>query len=144
MLSTFLWEETGKPTRVDKLFSPQFGMNILWKYPNITSDWYEMNLAIVIKTSLFFHFFSDRNIPASQPEFRRFNIPEMESVGNNEEKDGNTGGIWFSQPVHLDHMLLCSQSPSTQNSQLSQLSQVTISCVYTRQVSLKPVRGIGG
>lgn len=103
-----------------------------------------MNLAIVIKTSLFFHFFSDRNIPASQPEFRRFNIPEMESVGNNEEKDGNTGGIWFSQPVHLDHMLLCSQSPSTQNSQLSQLSQVTISCVYTRQVSLKPVRGIGG
>lgn len=70
-----------------------------------------------------YHNQSDRNIPASQPEFRRFNIPEMESVGNNEEKDGNTGGIWFSQPVHLDHMLLCSQSPSTQNSQLSQLSQ---------------------
>lgn len=66
---------------------------------------------------------SDWSIPASQPEFRRFNKSDLDSVGN-DGKDGDDGGIWFSQPVHTDHMLLCSQSPSTQtSSQASQLSQ---------------------
>lgn len=66
----------------------------------------------------------DRMIPASQPEFRRFNKEDLDSIGNEEEKDGDHFGIWFSQPVHPDHMLLCSQSPSTQtSSQTSQLSQ---------------------
>ena len=55
-------------------------------------------------------------ISASQPEFRRFNKGDLDSTGD-DEKDGDDGGIWFSQPVHPDHMLLCSQSPSTQTSQ---------------------------
>lgn len=71
---------------------------------------------LISLSSLTFIFYSDQ-ISASQPEFRRFNKVDLDSTGDN-EKDGDDGGIWFSQPVHPDHMLLCSQSPSTQTSQV--------------------------
>ncbi|XP_046853378.1 serine/threonine-protein kinase Chk1-like [Xenia sp. Carnegie-2017] len=59
--------------------------------------------------------YQNGHVSASQPEFRRFNKVDLDSTGD--ERDCDDGSIWYSQPVHPDHMLLCSQSPSTQTPQ---------------------------
>lgn len=98
------------------------------------------------------YIFSDQ-ISASQPEFRRFTKIDLDSTGD-DERDGDDGCNWFSQPVHPDHMLLSSQSPNTQSPQvryvieyskslLSRLESVFRILCASETFSFKPSRFFG-